>query len=216
MVKAPTRTDWREQRRRFARGSILEAAWSLVNESGLAAITMRDLADRAGITVPTVYAYFDSKNAVFDEMFAQSAQQFATEMSAPYRTDDSHELLSTMARRFVDFCLSDVGRYQLLFQRTIPGFEPSARSYAHAVKALDNSRRQLAAVGVSTDVQVDLLTALLTGLVDQQISNDPGGDRWTRLIDDAIEMFFTHCQRSGQRARTASRSRSRQVRRTTQ
>jgi AcrR family transcriptional regulator len=211
---AAAKADWREQRRRFARGSILEAAWSLVDESGLAAITMRDLADRAGITVPTVYAYFDSKNAVFDEMFAQSAQQFAAEMSAPYRTDDSLEFLSTMARRFVDFCLSDVGRYQLLFQRTIPGFEPSAQSYAHAVTALEHSRRQLATVGVSTEVQVDLLTALLTGLVDQQISNDPGGDRWTRLIDDAIDMFFTHCQRSGQRSRTDSRSRSRQARRT--
>ena len=29
-----------------------------------------------------------------------------------------------------------------------------------------------------------------TGLVDQQISNDPGGTRWKRLIDDAVDMFF--------------------------
>ena len=37
---------------------------------------------------------------------------------------------------------------------------------------------------------LDLWTALTTGLVDQQISNDPGGDRWIRLIDDAVAMFL--------------------------
>jgi hypothetical protein len=89
-----------------------------------------------------------------------------------------------------------VGRYQLLFQRTIPGFEPSAGSYAHAVAALANTRSHLAAVGVTKDEQIDLLTALVTGLVDQQISNDPGGHRWTKLIDDAIEMFVSYCQRT--------------------
>jgi hypothetical protein len=30
----------------------------------------------------------------------------------------------------------------------------------------------------------------MTGLVDQQISNDPGGDRWIRLIDDVVVMFL--------------------------
>jgi AcrR family transcriptional regulator len=169
---------------------------------------MRDLASRAGITTPTLYAYFDSKNGVFDEMFANSAQQFATHMSAPYDTDESRQLLRAMAGRFVDFCLSDVDRYQLLFQRTIPGFEPSARSYAYAVTALEISRRELADVGVRKDWQIDLLTALLTGLVNQQISNDPGGDRWTCLVDDAVEMFLTHCERTPRPAKSKSKSRS--------
>jgi hypothetical protein len=40
-------------------------------------------------------------------------------------------------------------------------------------------------------------TALTTGLVDQQISNDPGGDRWARLIDDFVTMFLAYCQMDG-------------------
>ena len=39
-----------------------------------------------------------------------------------------------------------------------------------------------------------MATALVTGLVDQQVSNDPGGDRWIRLIDESIDMFLSHCQ----------------------
>jgi hypothetical protein len=33
----------------------------------------------------------------------------------------------------------------------------------------------------------------MTGLVDQQISNDAGGDRWIGLIDDVVAMFLAHC-----------------------
>ena len=30
----------------------------------------------------------------------------------------------------------------------------------------------------------------MTGLAGQQISNDPGGDRWERLIDRAVDMLL--------------------------
>lgn len=34
---------------------------------------------------------------------------------------------------------------------------------------------------------LDLYTAMLTGLASQQISNDPGGDHWPRLVPDAVD-----------------------------
>jgi hypothetical protein len=37
---------------------------------------------------------------------------------------------------------------------------------------------------------VDLWTAVATGLVSQQLANDPGGDRWVRLIDRAVAMLL--------------------------
>src|SRR5207253_11435433 len=93
-------------------------------------------------------------------------------------------------------CTEDPVRYQLLFQRTIPGFEPSPESYAIAVEALEEARRHLAEVGITDPHALDLLTALNTGLTDQQISNDPGGDRWAKLIDEAMEMYFAHASRT--------------------
>ena len=39
-------------------------------------------------------------------------------------------------RFFVEFCTEDPARYQLLFQRTIPGFEPSPESFAISVDGL--------------------------------------------------------------------------------
>jgi AcrR family transcriptional regulator len=193
MISNSGKTGWREARRRSARDAIVEAAWDLVGQEGLAGLSLRDLARRAGITTPTVYAYFDSKNAIYDDMFGQAARQFASRMAEPHDGDDPREVLAATARRFAGFCASDPVRYQLLFQRTLPGFVPSAESYAPAVDALGVLREVLVRNGITEPRHLDLATALVTGLVDQQVSNDPGGDRWIRLIDESVDMFLAHC-----------------------
>ncbi|MHB1488178.1 MAG: TetR/AcrR family transcriptional regulator [Acidimicrobiales bacterium] len=206
MSRTTAATGWSEGKRRSGRAAIVDAAWAAVGDEGLAGLSMRDLARRAGITTPTLYAYFDSKNDIYDAMFAQAAADFTAHMTTPHDSNDPHEVLAAGVRCFVEFCTTDVARYQLLFQRTIPGFEPSPESYAHAVEALESSRQRLAALGISDPRQLDMWTALVTGLVDQQISNDPGGQRWIRLIDDFVEMFLAHCQQPRRPVRHRRRS----------
>jgi AcrR family transcriptional regulator len=188
--------DWREGRRRSARNAILDAAWAAVREEGLAGLSMRHLATRAGVTTPTLYAYFDSKMAIYDGMFGQAAAEFTRHMTEPFDTDVFEEMLLERTERFIDFCTADVARYQLLFQRTIPGFEPSPESYRYAVEALEVSRQMMAGGGITDPRHHDMWTALVTGLVDQQISNDPGGDRWSRLASQFVEMFLAYCRSS--------------------
>ena len=54
---------------------------------------------------------------------------------------------------------------------------------------LDNLRAHFVSIGLSPDEDVDLYTALLAGLIDQQWANDPGGTRWKRLVDRAMDMY---------------------------
>ena len=186
-------TDWREARRQSAREAIVSTAWALSRELGLAGWSIRDLARRSGITTPTVYAYFESKNAIYDAMFGQAATAFADAQAEPYDVTDPRDRLLAMVHRFFEFCTSDPPRYQLLFQRTLPGFEPSEPSYEPAVRALAGASEQLAACGAGEARHLDLWTALIRGLVDQQLSNDPGGDRWESLVDECVDMFLAHC-----------------------
>jgi len=198
-MKNAEASSWRQARRRSARDVIIAAAWALAREEGLAGWSLRDLARRAGISTPTVYAYFDSKNAIYDAMFGEAAAEFADRMAEPFPCEDPRDLLAAAARRSAQFCLGDLPRYQLLFQRTLPGFEPSPASYAPAVRALDGLREVLALNGITDPRHVDLWTALFTGLVSQQAGNDPGGERWTRLIEDSTDMFLGHCRPPAER-----------------
>jgi AcrR family transcriptional regulator len=199
VLKKPATGSWREARRQNARAALLATAWEMVREDGLASLSLRELARRAGITTPTVYAYFDSKNAIFDAMFGEAAQSFADLKAELPVTDNPRQDLLAETKAFVEFCTSDVARYQLLFQHSVPGFTPSPESYAPAVGALEFTRGLLVRNGVRDPRQLDIWTAVTTGLVDQQISNDPGGDRWSRLLDDVLQMFLAHCADEGNR-----------------
>lgn len=207
MLDQPIR-DRRTERHEATKAEILEAAWAQVRANGLAALSLRDVANAVGMRAPSLYSYFDSKNAIYDAMFAQGAQQFVDEQRAAMpRPDDPLEALQAVTRFFVEFCAADVARYQLLFQRTIPGFEPSAESFAISEANLAELGELLGRCGVSDPENLDLFTALITGLTDQQLSNDPGGDRWIRLIDDAVEMFYEHTTKQAARPTTGRRTR---------
>jgi hypothetical protein len=52
----------------------------------------------------------------------------------------------------------------------------------------------LALNGITDARYLDLWTALITGLVSQQVSNDPGGKRRTGLIEEPVAMFLAHCR----------------------
>ena len=192
MLAQPPR-DRRAERHAATKAEILAAAWEQVRANGLAALSLRDLARTVGMQPPSMYSYFDSKNAIYDAMFAQGARQFVDEQKTSMPTPDAPlEALKAVLHFFVGFCAADFARYQLLFQRTIPGFEPSPESFKISEDNLAELGELLAHSGVSDPEAIDLFTALGTGLADQQLSNDPGGDRWIRLIDDAVEMFFEH------------------------
>ena len=178
-------TSNRDRRRDATRREIVEAAWELARAHGLAGISLRDVAAAVGMQAPSLYSYFPSKHAIYDAMFAEG---YATALERIEQREWSS--LHERARFFVEFCIADPARYQLLFQRTIPGFEPSAESYALAQQLYALTLEMLAEHGITEQADVDLWTALLTGLTDQQISNDPGGDRWLRLVDEAVDMFI--------------------------
>jgi AcrR family transcriptional regulator len=191
MTVEPTR-DRRAERRESTRAEILEAAWELARSQGLAGLSLRDVARKIGMRPPSLYWYFDSKNAIYDAMFAEGNRQLLARLAEQDWPADPRALLRLTARVFVEFAAEDVERYQLLFQRTIPDFEPSPGSYALAVQVFEQMRARFAAAGLSDPAQFDLWTALAAGLAAQQTSNDPGGDRWLRLIDEAAGMYADH------------------------
>ncbi|MGZ4507568.1 MAG: TetR/AcrR family transcriptional regulator [Blastococcus sp.] len=188
------RRDRRVERHAATRREILDAAWNLARERGLAGWSLRDVATAVGMRAPSLYGYFDSKNALYDALFAEGNAELLARAGRAHadllaRGAGPAEILRAAAMLFFDFGVEDPARFQLLFLRTVPGFEPSEAAYSLARQTLGTLADVLAAGGAGSPEQVDLWTAMVTGLATQQVSNDPGGDRWRRLVGPAVDMF---------------------------
>lgn len=186
-------TDVRSRRREQTRGEILAAAWRLAERDGIAGLSLRELAHEVGMRAPSLYTYFDSKAAIYDEMFAAGYRQLdAAVGDLDVDAEDPVGSLATAIAAFLDFCCASVARYQLLFTAAVPDWQPSAEAYAASVDSYARMRAQLARLGIADGRAVDLWTALTSGLAAQQLANDRAGDRWRRLGQDAALMFLSH------------------------
>lgn len=189
-------SDRRSLRRDATRAEIVAAAWQLAQQKGLSGIAMRDLGELVNMRAQSIYTYFDSKFEIYDAMFLEGYRDFAHGIDLLLNDVDPHaeptRLFRLAAHGFFDFCTADAVRFQLLFQRTIPGFEPSPESWKVALDAFEAMAGAFRKAGLESPEALDVWTALVTGLSDQQISNDPGGDRWRRVVDQSVDMYLAY------------------------
>ena len=187
------------QRRETRVAEIVAAAWELARVNGIAGLSLHALAREVGIRQPSLYAYFDSKHALFDAMFADGNRKLLERVDAVKLPKDARAAVKTYMRTFVEFAVEDLPRCALLFQRPIPGFEPSADSYAIAEQVLGRVVVLLHAAGVERQDDIDCVIAMVGGLIDAQISNDPGGNRWTRHLNRLVDMHIDDAERRRKR-----------------
>jgi AcrR family transcriptional regulator len=203
MSAVPTR-DRQAERREATRREILDAAWEIAKRDGLAAVTLREVAARVGMQSPSLYTHFASKNAIYDAMFGQAWLEYLhvcrdLESSIP---KPARRALLFVVATFVDFALADQARFQLMNQRMVVDFQPSPESYAPSLQVMALLRERLARIGVRRDADVDLCVAVVGGLIDAQLANDPGGDRWINQLPRAIDMFADEVGLPGPRLRS--------------
>lgn len=181
-----------EARRSQAIEQILDAAWTLAAEHGIAGFSMAQLAARVGMRAPSLYSYFSSKAAIYDALFAAGNAELRRRTDALTRVEDARAGLIAIADVLVAFAAEDPARYSLLFARPIPGWEPSPEAYTFATALYEDGRRWMHALGLAEQWHYDLWTGMVSGLMAQQVANDPGGDRWARLVPHAVEAFLGH------------------------
>ena len=185
-------TSLAQRRRERTRQDILDAAWAVAGDDGLAALALRDIAAAVGMRAPSLYTYFDGKDAILDAMFADGWRQLSEHMDGvDVHTLAPADALAAIATAMAEFCLASLPRYQLMFTPALPGWEPSPEAYAVSVQFLDDAVASLADIGITDPGDVDLWVAITSGLIAQQAANDPTGDRWLRLVPRAAAMFLT-------------------------
>jgi AcrR family transcriptional regulator len=199
--------DRRTRRRQATISEILDVAIELMETEGVAALSLSAVARQLGMQPPSLYQYFPSKIAIYDALFQRGSElqrdAYRTAL-ATATTDDLLELNLIAATAFCRWCLANPVYTQLLFWRTIPGFEPSPEAYAPARETLQDLREHLRATAeaghlrpeAASDEGVALYTSLMAGLLSQQVANEPDASfedgRFIRMLPTVLEMFYQH------------------------
>lgn len=99
---APGRRSPRQQRSRQTVAWVLEAAAQLFHEQGYAGTTTNKVAERAGVSVGSIYQYFPDKDALLAALAEQHMDQVAAEAIAVIdRAAAERAPLRTLLRRVI-------------------------------------------------------------------------------------------------------------------
>lgn len=192
MVETKQHANRSERRRAVGRDEVIDTAWRLARRGGIAAVTLKNVANEMGIKSPSLYEYVPNIHGLFDLMFRGGWQALMAEVDdLTVRGVSPHEWF----RRVLEFCVEDPARFQLMFQRPVPGFTPSAESMALSQATYDRMVAALRVHGITRQRDIDLADSLLLGLAGNQIANDPGGSRFTALADEAVDLVLQHAKR---------------------
>jgi AcrR family transcriptional regulator len=193
----------RQRNRQEMIEAILAIARDIMRENGIAALSLSELARRLQVTTAALYRYFPSKSGLYDALFRVAMRVFR-EYITPVWEEHSPgwRQFEAWIEARMRFAQEQPELFSLLFERPVPGFEPSAESMEESREFLAEARRafsQLIEAGVihppgAPERAFDLFIAMTHGLSAQHIANEPhlpiGSGRYGSLIPDALALFY--------------------------
>lgn len=187
----PAGTDRRHLRRQQTIDEIIEIAVRLMAASGVAGLSLGEVARQVGVRTPSLYGYFPSKNALYDAVFERGARSVLDAVGAADeqvgQAASAYDALLSAGRVTARWCMANQVYAQLLFWRPVPDFTPSPDAYRPAAELIDRTRALLAGLRdrglLRSDADLDAAvrdwTVLISGAVSQQLANAPKEDAET-------------------------------------
>lgn len=116
MAGVRRRSRTREERRSDGQARILEAARALFKAEGVAGLSVRAIARKAGMPAMTLYSYYPSKMAIVRALWADAFAPLFTELDAAEAAEKKPKpRLRRVARTFVEYWLRYPERYKVVF-----------------------------------------------------------------------------------------------------
>jgi AcrR family transcriptional regulator len=169
---------------------LLDTASWLLEQEGPEALTMRRIAAEAGCSTSVLYTMFGGKAGIAEALWREGFDRLNAALDAA-TGDHPLERLGAMGRAYRSNALANRSYYAVMFQRPIPGFEPSPEAYEASLKplrALADTVAECIRAGVFRDEDPDhiagVLWAATHGAVSLELAGYEGAVDAERRFDD--------------------------------
>ncbi len=198
----PSLKEHRQRYRQETVDAILAAARVVMQEQGVAALNLNEVARRLGVSGQALAKYFPNKAALYDALFLlghrlfREAEEELWQTSAP----DWERIRRWFEIRLALAC-AHPDLYSLIWGDAVPGFtlSPEVREEIRAMLAgAQRGIGEVIAAGaidasIPPERVVDILMAVRHGIIAEHLAKrtflPPGSDRFSGLIPDVLAVF---------------------------
>ena len=205
MTKASKKSPWANRRDRDAEreakiDALLDAAAEAFSESGYHRTSLGNIADRLGISKPTLYYYCSGKEDLMMKVSSRGLDIILDNQSADVHSSGLDQLRA-MLRRMIEWVATDSGKTSVLLNDSDVG-EPNATELRRRKRSIDYQIRALISKGVADRsispcdprLTASMLASAITGIA-----------RWYRknaeLSPSAIAEIYVNQMTSGLKPR---------------
>lgn len=184
------------------RASMLAAARAVVAEEGFAGATVSAIAERSGVSVGSVYSYFDNRETLLAEVFRNAAEYELAQVQRGVDEigDDARDQLGALIDVFAARALR--GRrmaWSLLFEPVIPAVEMERLRLQQAYR--DLNERIIAggvAAGVFAEQDVPVVSSAVMGAISESLVGalNPIHTNVPSDVDALVATIRTFCFRA--------------------
>jgi AcrR family transcriptional regulator len=114
---------------------VLDVASRLLEAEGPDALTMRRIAGEVGCSTSVLYTMFGGKSGVAEGLWLEGFERLRQALER-VEGDDPLGRLAELGRAYRANALANRAYYAVMFQRPIPGFQPSVQAYAESLQPL--------------------------------------------------------------------------------
>ncbi|MEU7898980.1 TetR/AcrR family transcriptional regulator [Nonomuraea sp. NPDC049152] len=119
------------------RGRLLEVAATLLTAEGADGLSVPRIATEAGCSTTVIYTMFGSREGLAEALYLEGFERFRRFLEGVPARKDPFEYLGALGPAYREACMAEPGFYTLMFEKAIPGFEPSERARTLARAALN-------------------------------------------------------------------------------
>lgn len=133
------------------RRALMDAALAMVKEGGVASLSLREAARRAGVSSAAPYHHFESVDALVTALCAEGFEGLAAAMGegAAKAGGDARARMAAMGRAYVHYAVTHPAHFRLMFSVPAPGLDATSADEVPAFGQMLAGIRALQAEGLA-------------------------------------------------------------------